>query len=220
MRLKHPADCWTEISINDLWRNKLLTVLLYGHLGKAFGRKHRFEIRTPVEAVRALSANYKGFRAHLAKHSKPGYRVLVGKEPRDLETLAYPADDVIRIVPVVAGAGKGIGSIIAGIALIGIGIATGGAGLTMAAAWEAGTAATVGYFATGIGASLLLGGVAQMLTPTPKSPKMAEKPQNLPSFVFDGAVNTTTQNNPVSLCYGRMIAGSQVISAGMSVNPA
>ena len=188
----------------------MITILLYGHLAKAFGRRHRYAIRTPQEAVKALCANKKGFRQHLIQHSKPGYRVLVGKEPRDLETLAYPADDVIRIVPVVAGAGKGIGTIIAGIALVGIGFMTGGVGF-------------VGMLSTGaakLGPALILGGVAQMLTPTPKAPRMAEKPTNLPSFVFDGAVNTTAQGNPVPLCYGRMIVGSQVISAGLSANPA
>lgn len=196
----------------------MITVLLYGHLAKTFGRKHRFEIRTPQEAIRALSANHKGFRKYLIEHSKPGYRVLVGKEPRDLETLAYPADDVIRIVPVVAGAGRGLGSIILGAALM---FSAPYLNATLLSANIANaTGFTLGYMARGLGMSLILGGVGQMLTPTPKSPKMAERPNNLPSFVFDGAVNTTAQGNPVPLCYGQMIVGSQVISAGLSANPA
>ena len=200
----------------------MLTVLLYGHLGKAFGRTHRYDIRTPVEALRALGANKKGFRQHLAQHSKPGYRVLVGKEPRDLETLEYPADDIIRIVPVVAGAGKGLGSIILGAALIGLAWYAPATlnGTMLSASLGQASGVTLSYVARGLGTALVLGGVSQMLTPVPKSPKIAERPNNLPSFVFDGAVNTTAQGNPVPVCYGRMIVGSQVISAGLSANPA
>ena len=196
----------------------MVTILLYGHLAKAFGRRHRYAIRTPQEAVKALCANKKGFRAHLIQHSKPGYRVLVGKEPRDLETLAYPADDVIRIVPVVAGAGRGLGSIILGAALIFSAPWLSSTMLSANIALETGY--TLGFMAKGLGTALVLGGVSQMLTPVPKSAKMAERPTNLPSFVFDGAVNTTAQGNPVPVCYGRMIVGSQVISAGLSANPA
>jgi len=193
----------------------MLTVLLYGHLGKRFGRRHRYDVRSPAEAVRALCATIPGFRVYLAEHSAPGYRVLVGTESRDLETLAYPAREAIKIVPVTAGAGKGLGSVILGAALIGFGVMTGGAGLGLGAAWAAGGTVFAGYLAANIGLSLVLGGVAQMLAPQPKTPGTPDRPENKPSYAFDGAVNTAAQGNPVPVCYGRLIVGSQVISAGM-----
>lgn len=193
------------------------TVLLYGHLGMRFGRRHRYDVRTPAEAVRALCATLDGFRSYMIEHSRPGYRVLVGRTPRDLATLAHPADDVIRIVPVTAGAGRGLGQVILGAALIGVGIMTGGASLTLSAAWAAGGAAFAGYLATNIGISLVLGGVAQMLSPQPKMQGPADRPENKPSYAFDGPANTAAQGNPVPVCYGRLIVGSQVISAGIAV---
>ena len=33
----------------------MITVKLYGHLGKRFGKLHRFDISTPAEAIRALA---------------------------------------------------------------------------------------------------------------------------------------------------------------------
>lgn len=192
------------------------TVLLYGHLGKRFGRRHRYDVRTPAEAVRALCATLNGFRAYMIEHSRPGYRVLVGREPRTLQTLAYPADGAIKIVPVTAGAGNGFGQIILGAALIGFGVLTGGASLTLSAAWSAGGLAFLGYLATNIGVSLVLGGVAQMLAPQPKMQGPADRPENKPSYAFDGPVNTLAQGNPVPVCYGRLIVGSQVISAGIA----
>lgn len=191
-------------------------VRLYGHLAKRFGRAHQYDVRSPAEAVRALCATLPGFRQHVIAHSRPGYRVLDGRSARSIDTLALPADDVIRIVPVTAGAGRGMGTVILGAALIAVGVATGGAGLTLAAAWEAGGMTLAGFFAFNVGMSLALGGVAQMLSPQPKTPGAPEQPENRPSYVFDGPVNTTAQGNPVPVCYGRLIVGSQVISAGVA----
>jgi predicted phage tail protein len=191
-----------------------MIVLLYGHLGKRFGRRHEYDVRNPAEAVRALSATLDGFRAYLIEHSRPGYRVLVGKEPRTLETIAHPADEAIKIVPVTAGAGRGIGSIILGVALMAVAPYLGGAS-SFAMAWEVGGGALAGYLATNIGISLVLSGVSQMLAPTPKTAGTPDRPENKPSVAFDGPVNTAAQGNPVPVCYGRLIVGSQVISAGL-----
>ena len=192
------------------------TILLYGHLGRRFGRVHRYDVRSPAEAVRALCATIEGFRAYLVEYSRPGYRVLVGgREGRDLDTLALPADGTIRIVPVTAGAERGLGAVILGAALIGFGVVTGGAGLALSAAWAAGGMTFAGYLAANIGLSLVLGGVAQMLAPQPKTPGAPDRPENKPSYAFDGPVNTVAQGNAVPVCYGRLIVGSQVISAGM-----
>lgn len=197
------------------------TVRLYGHLGARFGREHRLDVRTPAEAVRALCATRAGFRRYLLEHSAPGYRVRVGREPRDLQGLALPADDDIRIVPVTAGAGRGVGSVILGAALVGVGIFTmGGASAffsaTWSSAWAAGGATFVGYLAGNIGMSLIIGGVVQALAPQPKTPGAPERPESKPSYIFDGPVNTAAQGNPVPICYGRLIVGGQVVSAGIS----
>ena len=43
-----------------------------------------------------------------------------------------------------------------------------------------------------------------------------EQVENKPSYLFDGAVNTTRQGNAVPVGYGRLRVGSQVISAGLT----
>jgi hypothetical protein len=74
----------------------------------------------------------------------------------------------------------------------------------------------VGNALIGMGVSMIVGGVVQLLTPMPKGPKNTDSPDNKPSYVFTGAVNTQAQGNPVPLLYGRMIVGSAVISAGIN----
>ncbi|MGE4366533.1 tail assembly protein [Thermomonas sp.] len=192
----------------------MITVLLYGHLRRHFGRRYEFDIRDPAEAVRALCATVPGFRAHVLTHNEPGYRVLVGTRARDGETLALPAEEpVIRIVPVVAGRGRGFGQVLLGAALIGFAFVTGGAGIGLSSLVTGAGFTTAGLIAAKFGVALVMGGIAQMLSPTPKAGKPAD---NKASDVFAGPVNTTQQGNPVPLGYGRLIVGSQVISAGLA----
>ncbi len=192
----------------------MIAVLLYGHLRRRFGRRYDFDIRDPAEAVRALCATVPGFRAHVLAHNEPGYRVLVGTSPRDGETLALPAEEpVIRIVPVVAGSGRGFGQVLLGAALIGFAFVTGGAGIGLSSLVTGAGFTTAGLIAAKFGVALVMGGIAQMLSPTPKAAKAAD---NKASDVFAGPVNTTQQGNPVPLGYGRLIVGSQVISAGLA----
>lgn len=195
------------------------TIRMYGEMGKLFGREYKLDVETPAEAVRALCVQVKGFRDYLFNHANDYYKVFVGGSSIDDKQLCYPASDreIIRIAPAVQGAGGGFGRVILGAALIGVGVMTGGASMTMGAAWAAGGAQFLGYVATQVGISLVLGGVAEMLSPSQSAPSSrdVERPENKPSMLFDGAVNTTAQGNGVPLCYGKMLVGSQVISAGL-----
>ena len=172
-------------------------IRLYGHLGRRFGRVFHFDVQSPAEAVRALRANLDGFEAYLFKHSEPGYHVFAGKRNIGKDDLAVATGDaVIRIVPVVTGAGGGVFQTILGAVLIVVGV-------FFEQPWL-----------VNIGASMVVGGIAQMLIrpPSPGTPA-----NNQPSYCFNGPVNTATQGNPVPICYGTMIVGSQVVSAGLSV---
>jgi predicted phage tail protein len=156
--------------------------------------------------VRFLLANWPELEAHM---SDQHYRVSIGTYDIDLEELHHPAGQApISFVPVVAGAGA-VGRIIAGIALIALsfliiplGIAAAGAGIATA----------VGL----AGASLVLGGIAQLLTPTPKVAQGVDK-QDDPrkSYSFSGIQNTSRQGTPVPIVYGETVVGSVVISAGI-----
>lgn len=190
----------------------MITVLLYGELGKLFGRRHRFDIASPAEAVRALTANFPEFGAYLRARPLGQFRVFAGKTPVGERDLRAPVSEreAIKIVPVVAGAG-GMGQIVLGAALM-IG-APYLAALAPAAMWGAATSAI-----TSIGMSLVLGGVSQMLFKPPTQQGPSERPDNKPSYLFNGAVNTVAQGNAVPVMLGGpMIVGSQVISTGLSV---
>lgn len=191
------------------------TIILNGQLGKLFGRRHRLVVATAGEAVRALVANFPAIERHLIETKGVGYRVKLQGEPlREAKELHHPVGgETITITPVIMGAGgNGLGQIFLGAALIAAAVlmppSIAGIGLF--------GAATVGSVVGSIGVSLALGGVAQMLSPTAASSEPAERPDNQPSYIFNGPVNTAAQGQPVPIGYGRMIVGGAVISAGIT----
>jgi predicted phage tail protein len=139
------------------------------------------------------------------------YRVSVGRYDLALEEIHDPAgQQSIKIVPVLQGAGA-VGRIIAGVALIALAIVN-----PFGAAAIFGTA--ISTIVGGIGATLVLGGVAQLLTPVPKMPQGAasntdQDPRK--SYSFSGIQQTSRQGVPVPVVYGETLVGSVVISAGI-----
>ena len=201
----------------------LKTIKVYGSLAKFLGQRvFRAAVDTPIEAVSFLRANFEGLAAHMADYD---YKVLVGtlelQAGSNSEQLSYPvgSEEAISIVPVIGGAGgRGAGSILAGVALVGLAIAlgpvsggflgaSGGAGVL-----GAGTAATVGN----VGLALALGGVAQMLTPVPEAPSLESDPRENSVASFSGIQNVGRQGVPVPVVYGETLVGSVVISAGIN----
>ena len=183
------------------------TIRLHGELGKRFGREFKLDVQTPAEAVRALRVIVPGFHAYLVEHAKSAFKVFVGGSNGSDDAAAPCSDlEIIRIAPTVQGA-SAVGRIILGAAL-----------LVFAwwnpLGWAAGSAMMTGV--TGMGMSMVLGGVVQLLSPQQSyDSASSESPENKPSYNFNGPVNTTAQGHPVPLCYGRMIVGSAVISAGL-----
>jgi predicted phage tail protein len=207
-------------------------IKVYGSLAKFLGqRSFRAAVSTPAEAMRFLVANFPGLREHMAEKY---YKVGVGKIDLNIgdqpEQLHYPTGkaEAIRIVPVIGGAKSGATKILIGIGLIAaafiIGPAAGGflgIGAGLGGATQAGAAVSMGLvsgsFASAvgmIGVSLVIGGVAQLLTPVPKTSYDETDPSK--SYSFSGIQNVSRQGVPVPICYGEVLVGSVVISAGVN----
>jgi|TARA_R100000030_G_scaffold40297_1_gene30305 predicted phage tail protein len=208
-------------------------VKVYGALRELLG-KTRFEFvaDTPAQAMRALLVNFPQLEQWLIDSEKNGvaYRVTVGKQKiheQDVSGMFLPwsEQDVFSIAPVVTGAGRGVGMFVLGAVLVGTAIFTGGTSLAfgaggfgLASGVTATTALGLSIAAGNIGVALVLGGVAQMLSPVPRPPGPAEAPTQLESNSFSGVVNTVRQGVPVPIAYGRVFVGSAVVSAGLDVD--
>jgi len=200
-------------------------VILHGYLAKKYGRDHRFEVTSAAEACRALQANYKTFFADI----RPGQFAIIRGSRKTGEQLTieqvsmHMGNKPIHIVPVPrGGSSKGIIAIVLGVALIAVSILTMNPELgfmaNMAAAMP-----TVTFLSHGavlmMGAAMTLGGISQLITPTPEVNDYTSREQKKVSFLFSGAVNRQEQGGAVPILYGGpMEVGSVVVSGGISVD--
>lgn len=204
-------------------------VKVYGALKKRLGGQGTFEldVNTPAEAIKALTANFQGLDKWMVDSEQHGvgYKVQLGKEiigEEQIESLLHPWSEreVFSITPVVTGAGRGFTNILIGAALIGLAFVTGGAsaglGFSISSAGAGFTAsAGFGIYAqlANFGLLMILGGIAQMLSPTDELDM--KEATHLQNYSFSGIVNTSQVGTPVPIAYGRVFVGSSVISSDL-----
>jgi predicted phage tail protein len=180
------------------------TIKIYGQLAKAVGQRvFRAEVESVAEAVRFLIANFPHLEHLMADQY---YRVSSGRHILSEQELHYPVGEteVISITPVIAGAGA-VGRIIVGVLLIAASFFIPGVALFGVA---------LAPIVLGIGVSLVLGGVAQLLSPVPSTQLGEKDPKAIDSYSFSGIQNTSRSGLPIPIIYGQVVVGSITISAG------
>ena len=191
-------------------------VKVYGALRKRLGQcRFEFDVSTPAQAIKALCVNFPGLDKWLIDSEKDGvgYRVAISKEKvgeGDMSPLFMPFSDreVFSITPVIAGAGRGLGQILAGVAIVGLTLIPGGLPISGALATK------IGLF----GGALILNGIATAISPQPNLDSTLDESVQLESFTFSNVVNTSKQGLPVPIAYGRVFVGSAVLSSGLDVD--
>ncbi|EGH9944257.1 tail assembly protein [Salmonella enterica] len=179
----------------------MVRICLYGDLQR-FGKRISLSISTAAEGIQALAIQLPGFRQRL---SGGWYQVRIAGSDVVPDTLTarlhepLPAGAVMHIVPRLAGAKSGWAGVLLGAALIGASFIPGLNAL----------AATVLFSS---GASMALGGVAQMLAPQAKSSAMHSADNGRQNTYFSSLENMVAQGNPVPLAYGEVMTGSRRIS--------
>jgi predicted phage tail protein len=184
----------------------LREIRLLGAAGRRFGRVFHLAVESPAEAVRALCSLFPEFRTWVLQQHDRGvaWRVVIDRG-RCLE-----ADDLTRgtnssvivFAPILMGAGgaaRAIVGIVIGVFLIAVSF--GAFGISTWLLLSASQTTSIGL----LGASLVLSGVAQLLTPTPKAPSTvaATREADLQSNLFSRNQGTDGQGECVPLLYGR-----------------
>ncbi len=187
----------------------MVNVRFYGSL-KQFGSEFRLDCQTTAEIVQALTSQIPKLRQFIQQGL---FTVRVGRDYLDNRYLEQGLshklkdDATVHFTPVLKGSKRGgLFGVIAGVAIIAGAIALGPlAGIISTnAAWIVGS----------VGASLLLGGVAQMLTKMPEM-KLGNEKEKKQSTAFSNLSNMTAQGKAMPLAYGRMRVGSLIISQGV-----
>ena len=232
-------------------------VLLAGELGEKYGQEHEYyNLQTPADAIKLLCINYPALKAELFEAHKNGvgYRVIQGGAAMGYDELQLPfGSKPLLVVPVITGSGGGsttqillgVGLVAASFLLPGAGIfgttglitgATTGTFSGLAAtAGLAGTLTTVGTALSAVGASMILSGTANLLSPQPELPKanrirgegsnvrgngpdgITRGASGKQSYAFTGPANTVGTGTTLPVIYGRVIAGSHLVAANLDV---
>jgi len=198
----------------------LRKVKLYGELADFVGHKELDAVITcTADAIRFLVSNFPKLEAHMNKRY---YKVIVNDDYEiDEESINNPTGQAdISIVPVIVGSGGSVGKFLLGAALIGLSFGVGGffaapitfgAGGIMAAGFGA-------QLAFGVGVSLILSGASDLLFPMPEIPDYQQPDDPRISFGFSGIQNVSRVGTTINICYGEIVCGSVVISAGIDTN--
>ncbi|WLH49724.1 tail assembly protein [Pseudomonas tolaasii] len=178
----------------------MTTIKLSGSLAQKFGRLHRRQVSSgdTWEIFRALKATIEGFEAEIRRLDRLGLRFAIFRNRKNVSTDDFSMGGTreIRIVPVVEGSKRGgILQIVLGVVLI--------------------AASYFGAPTAPAGIALLAGGVIQMLSPQAAGLKQSASPENMPSYAFGSAKNTTASGNPVPICIGERRWGGAIISASI-----
>jgi predicted phage tail protein len=193
--------------MSDIVRPAKTIIRLSGSLAMKFFRKRDYllESGTTNEMFSALRNTVDGFADEIMRMSRAGIRFAIFRNRVNVgETeLTLKGTTEIRIVPIISGSKNGgLLQTIVGAAMIVAG----------AFLW----ATPFGAPLVSMGIAMVAGGVMQMLSPVPKSPNQQEQAttENKPSYLFNGAFNSTQQGLPVPVIYGTMLVGSSVIAVG------
>ena len=210
----------------------MVTIRLLGEAGRLYGRKFQLAVKTPAEALRALCLQIPGLRQYLLESGEKGidWRVVTDHaEGLEDEQLLWPMSKRMVLAPLPAGRG-GVGKIVAGVALVAVAVLFAPAGLLAGSVFGFTLGSTAALAVGAIGASLIFGGVADLLTPTPKMPNVKggfggssstsgrSQEEQLNSFAFDKSNANTVQGDVVPVLYGERIIGAlPVLSFGLEL---
>ena len=232
--------------------------MLGGELGEKYGTEHKYyNLRSPAEAIKLLCINYPALQKDLteAHQNGVGYKVIQGGAAMGYDELALPfGSKPLMVVPVISGAGGSTGQILLGVGLVASsflfpgaglfgtfglsgGILGGGAAIAGVSSSAVLTAAAIGTGISAVGASLVLSGVASLISPQPELPRLGGNrldggtnvrgtgPQGITrgasgeqSYAFSGPVNTVGTGATIPVIYGRVIAGGHLLSLNIEIS--
>ena len=193
----------------------LKTMRLKGLMAKKFGAVHQYYVADLRELIRAMCSQVPGFKKYVSNAHLSGVRFAFfsGKENIGIQEFDMSsASTEFEMEPIMEGSKRGgvLQIVIGAVALVAA-YFTAGASFTLLGV----SATTVTTALTGLGISMALGGVIQMLTPQPKyNIGASSSTDNKPNYAFGAPVNTVAMGYPVPVLYGRREIGGAIISAG------
>ncbi|KPB75136.1 tail assembly protein [Pseudomonas cannabina] len=180
-------------------------IYLSGSLARKFFRFKDYQLDSGCanECFKALKNTIDGFNEEITRLGRLGVRFAIFRNRKNVSADGFGlgGSRELRIVPIIQGAKRaGALQTVLGVVLI-------------IASFFVAPGSQAAFMAAGIGSTA--GGVIQMLSPQTSGLKQSASAENLPSYAFGSAKNTTASGNPVPICIGERRWGGAIISAGI-----
>jgi len=184
----------------------MTNVYIHGLLAKEFGRKFKFSLGRPKDAIAAIDANKKGFTNRIIELAKKGahYSIVVDGIVANKFSLERGTPKDIHIVPMISGSA----GVVTAIGVI----------LYAAAIYAPEYAAIL----IAIGSIAISYGITNLMQKNNQSDVgSASATANAlnKSFLFSNGENVAEQGNPLPIGYGRLRIGSAVIQSTIKSFP-
>lgn len=183
----------------------MIKIKLLGELADIFIDEFDADVSSCKDVIECLASNFADFAQYLTESAERGigFIVRVGYQTiDDPKLLSMPFAKKVQnftLTPVPIGSGGGFGQILLGVAFIGLGLLTGGAGFL-------GISSTSLYL---IGGAMILKGITSLFGGNKVGPVDKD---NKKSLIFNGGTQTVTEGSRIPVCYGRHRVGLFVIS--------
>lgn len=178
----------------------MITVDFTGVIGEKFGTGYTLDVSSPRDAIRALSLMIDGLDNYIRHNDF--YVWIDDRNIGEYDVGFDYGDCTVKVGLHVSGAGGGGGifAVIAGIALIVVGVF-----------FPAVLPAGAQMLAIGLGAGIAAVGASMLLMPKANA-VAADQDGNKASYGFNNTVTTVAQGNNVPVLYGKGLVGGFVIS--------
>lgn len=188
---------------------KPIRIILHGYLKKLYPHEIRLSGSSVAEIINGLCKQTKAFEADPV-NGRHILRVLGFDSEDALRGAIDPSIEELHLVPDFSGGKGGVFQVAVGVVLVAAAVISGPAG--WAGIGIAGT--TLGAIATGIGISLIMGGLLAMLSPAPQLGLSSEGNQSDPeaSRYFGSNGNTVAAGTRIPLPYGEHMVYGQFLS--------
>lgn len=184
----------------------MIKIKLLGEMSELFIDEFMADVESCKDVIECISANFSDFKKYLLESAERGIGFVVKVGHQTIykeELLSGKFDRKVKnftLTPVPIGSGGGLGQVLLGVAFIGLGLLTGGAGFL-------GISSTSLYL---IGGAMILKGVSSLFGGNKTGPTDKD---NKKSLIFNGGAQTVTEGSRIPVCYGRHRVGLFVISS-------
>lgn len=187
------------------------TIKLIGDIAEKYKQDWKLDVQTPAEALRAINANRPGF----IQECDAGNYIAILVDLEDEDNTRQITDEnglkpwgseVLVVVPNVSGDASAAAAFVVG-ALFTAAAATSAAALIVYA---------IVYVIVSVAIAVALAAISSLISSTPDAfgANELETPENKPSYLFNGVVNTARQGHRIPLLYGGpLLVGSAVLSS-------